>query len=956
MFFMLAIITIDIEKFTTLLCSARIIGMLRERTERHKKNSWRENDLCMSRMSTVQSAEEGGELLRTKLTPPRVRGPLVERETLFARLDKGLEQRVILLSAPAGSGKTTLIRAWMASRSEQGKLPPVAWVSLDAGENDPTRFWRYVLAACSVFQAQLGQQALELLHSSPQTPVENTLILFLNELAQLTERGLLVLEDYHTISSPKVHESLAFLLDYLPETLRVALITRADPPLPLARWRAHHELCELRAADLRFSLDETRGFLQQAIPFSLSPEMLTRLDRQIEGWAAGLRLLALALQGRQSLSEIERALATFSGGHQHILTYLVADVLNAQPQDLQLFLLQTSQFTRLTASLCDALTGRQDSAAVLAQLDQANLFLYPLDGAGQWYRYHALFAEAMRHEAHRRLGEEALHALSARASLWYEEHEQLPDAIETAFAARDFARAANLMEHLSERQFFQNEYYTLLRWGERLPEEQLALHPSLCLLYASALLYLTDRYAPVTWARMQHPLEMAERVWQEEGNTTGLGEIEALRASALMWQSDFAQSFQKARRALELLPEQEHLWRGICLIHVGLAELFAGRPDQARQALREALLINEASGNSHAVRASRFLLCEVSLACGELHLAEQVYQQLYTDAENAQDLTDVGSALGFLAQLAYEWNNLEIARQQITLALELARRFSQEDVLARASLFLARLLYARGEASQAMQRLTALAAQMQHRPFLLRDIYAGQARLALASGDLVSAQQQISASAQYSDADNFFHRQDQALLNARLLIAQNRPDEALILLSTWQAEAQERGLARSLLEILILQALAYQAQKETAQARQSLLRALALARPEGYQRLFLDEGPALYELLLTFLPGIHDKQLAAYARDLLQASAHEQAARASASAVPVAEPALIEQLSPQERRVLRLLAAGLSNPEIANELVVSVNTIKTQVQSIYYKLGVNSRQEAREAARRLRLV
>lgn len=910
----------------------------------------------MSKMSSIYPAGEREELLRTKLTPPRLHGPLVEREALFARLDEGLEQRVILLSAPAGSGKTTLVRAWMASRAGREDLPPVAWISLDAGENDPTRFWRYVLTACSTFQAGLGQQALDLLRSSPQSPLENALILFLNELAQLDERGVLVLEDYHTIASPKVHETLTFLLDYLPETLRVVLITRADPLLPLARWRAHHELCELRAGDLRFSPDETRHFLQQAIPFSLAPEMLARLDERIEGWAAGLRLLALVLQGRQIPREIEQALATFSGSHQHILAYLVAEVLNAQSPQLQAFLLQTSQLPRLTASLCNALTDRQDSAQVLAQLDQANLFLYPLDGGGQWFRYHALFAEAMQHEARSRLGEEALRTLSARASFWYEEHEQFPEAIEAALAARDFARAADLLERLTAAQFFQNEYYRVLRWGEQLPEEVLARHPALCLVYAAGLLYLTDRYAPATWVQMQRPLAMAERAWLSEGNMVGLGEIEALRASALMWQGDFAQSFRRARRALDLLPEEEHLWRGICLIHAGLEELQAGRLEQARHMLREALRVNEASGNLHAARASRFILCDVNLACGELRLAEQIYQQLFTAAEAAQDLTDVGSALGGLAQLSYEWNNLEIAQQQVTLAIELARRFSQEDVLAKESLLLARLFSARGETSQAMQNLTALAALMQRRPAQLRDICSCHARLALASGDLITAQQQAGAVREYSAADSFFHQQDQALLSARLLIAQDRSDEALSLLLTWQAEVQERGLARSLLEILILQALAHQARKEATQARQALLQALTLARPEGYQRLFLDEGPALRDSLRALLPGIHDEQLAAYARELLQAFAREQAANSGSPTITSAEPMLIEPLSPQERRVLRLLAAGLSNPEIANELVVSVNTIKTQVQSIYYKLGVNSRQEAREAARKLRLV
>ncbi len=896
-----------------------------------------------------QSVGESGELLRAKLTPPRLRGPLMERELLFARLDEGLEQRVILLSAPAGSGKTTLVRAWLANRARNADWPAVAWVSLDAGENDPVRFWRYVLTACSALRPELGRQALEMLSRSPQS-FESALTVFLNELALLPGRGILVLEDYHAINSPRVHEMLTFLLDYVPETLRVVVITRGDPPLPLARWRAHDKLCELRAADLRFTLEETQCFLRQAIPFPFTSETIASLDERVEGWAAGLRLLALALQGRRNPREIERALATFSGSHQHILEYLVADVLNAQPQYLQSFLLQTSLLTRLTGPLCDALTGHQDGTHILGQLDQANLFLYPLDAAGQWYRYHALFAEAMQHEARGRLGEERWHELHARASLWYEAHNQPLEAIETALAARDFVRAADLMEGQIDPQVFQNEYYTLLRYAEKLPEEQLATRPALCMIYATGLLYLTDRHAPATLALVERPLQMAERIWQAEGNTARLGEIEALRSSTFWWRGDFERSFQLAGRALELLPVEASLWRGTCLINLGAARIFSGQLDQAHQIFLEALQANQAAGNGYGARASQFLHCEVCLFRGELHLAAQIYQQLFAEAEASRDFADVGSACWGLSLLAYEWNTLETASEGATQALDVARRFSDIDLLVRASLPLARLQHLRGETSQALRDLTALAAQTQLWPYLLRDIHVCQARLALASGDPVTARQQISLSAQYSSSTNFPHQQELALLNARLLIARGEIDEALPLLSFRQAEAGARGFTRAFLEILVLQARAHHARKETSLAREALLQALTLARPEGYQRLFLDEGRVMDELLRSVLPTLHDEQLAAYVRELLHAFIHEQATRSDA------EPLLIEPLSAQERRVLRLLAAGLSNPEIANELVVSVNTIKTQVQSIYYKLGVNSRQEAREAARKLRLV
>src|SRR5258708_4812726 len=295
-------------------------------------------------MSKLEYTQHAGtyELLSTKLTSPRLRSSLVSREQLLARLDEGLEHKLTLLSAPAGFGKTTLVSEWIATRSERHDSPPVAWVSLDAGDNDPVRFWRYVITACQVFDAAVGESTLALLHMSRRPSLESELATFINELAQLACRGVLVLEDYHVITAPQIHESMAFLLDHLPATLHPLILTRSDPPLPLARLRAHGDLSELHAADLRFSLQETRPFLMQALPFPLPAEAITRLEARTEGWVAGLRLLALALQGRKDPQDLEHLLATFTGSHRHILEYLVADVLSSQPEPLQEFLLQTS--------------------------------------------------------------------------------------------------------------------------------------------------------------------------------------------------------------------------------------------------------------------------------------------------------------------------------------------------------------------------------------------------------------------------------------------------------------------------------------------------------------------------------------------------------------------------------------------------------------------------------------
>jgi LuxR family maltose regulon positive regulatory protein len=445
-------------------------------------------------------------------------------------------------------------------------------------------------------------------------------------------------------------------------------------------------------------------------------------------------------------------------------------------------------------------------------------------------------------------------------------------------------------------------------------------------------------------------VRIAERIWQAEDSRAGLGMVAALRSSVHWWQGNFPQAFAYARQALELLPPDELMWRGTCLIHLGTAELFAGRLDEAQQMFTEAQLANRTIGNAYAARAAQFMLCEIHLQRGELRLAAQIYQQILQEAEAQQDYSDAGAVCTALARLAYEWNRMETTHEGASQGLDVARHLSDNDVLIKATLALALMRHAQGDSTQAEQDLTALAAQIQRWPYYLREVHACYARIALATGDVVAAEQHITTCASYSTPDNFAHQAELALLNARLLLEQNNPDEALTLLRDWQTKVEEHGFARLLLEILVLQTLVYHKQRETFQAQQKLLQALTLARPEGYQRLFLDEGSALVEVLRTLMPTIHSEQVATYARELLHAFASEQATKRTG------EAGLFEPLSPQEKRVLRLLVAGRTNPEIAGELIVSVNTIKTQVQSIYTKLGVNSRQQAREAVQRLKLV
>ena len=860
------------------------------------------------------------ELLSTKLALPRPRPSLVLREPLLARLDEALEYKLTLLSAPAGFGKTTLVSEWIATRGERQDPLPVAWLSLDAGDNDPVRFWRYVIAACQAFQTGIGKSALVLLHTPRRPSLETVLTTFINELAQLAHRCVLVLEDYHVITSPQIHETMAYLVDHLPATVHLLILTRSDPPLPLARLRAHGDLYELHAADLRFSLAETEIFLRQALPFPLSAEAITRLEARTEGWVTGLRLLALALQGRENTRDLEHMLGTFTGGHRHILEYLVADVLSSQPETLQEFLLQTAFLNRLTGSLCDAVTGRNDSEHMLEQLERANLFLIPLDDTGQWYRYHALFAEAMQHEARSRLGEDYLRTLYDKASHWYEEHGLLAEAVEVALSARDFTRAAKLIERIVGPYNTINELHTLLRWIEQLPEEVLQEHPELCLSYAIALLFTRDRSAPATMALIQVPLKMAERYWQAEGNRPKLGELLSFRSQVAWWQGDLSQAFADARQALELSSEQETLWPGSSILTVGMEELLAGKLDTARQAVLEARARFEAIGNAYGTRAATHVLGEVSSRQGELHVAARFFRQEI--AEATEDPIDMANALIGLAALSYEWNELQRAEQEVSQALDLSKHHvdeigkyhAEQVVQVPGSLVLARVLYARGEVLQAMGLLQELVVLTQERRWLYlhREVLAEQARLQLSVTDLAAVQRWLTTITQLGEDFRLVQQEREALIVARLLIAQGEAEESLRLLERWQANAHAQGRTRSVLEIKVLTALAHFSHKHLPQARQTLREALALAQAEGYRRLFLDEGEAMATLLRNVLLDLREEPLVTYAQNLLRAFPQIRAGQIASP--PAASELLIEPLSGQEQRVLRLIAAGRSNP------------------------------------------
>ncbi len=878
-------------------------------------------------------------LLTTKLYIPTPRSQLVSRPRLLHRLDADLHshRRLMLLSAPAGFGKTTLLSDWLATHTTQ---PRCAWLSLDEHDNERDRFFNYFIAALQTIDVSLGRTAATVLHtplSADATyPFEAILTSLINDLAAYSAPLLIVLDDYHLITSPHIHAALAFLINHVPPHVRLVIATRSDPPLPLAKWRAADRVSEIRAADLRFTPDETAAFVNRVMALGLTPDQVSQLDARVEGWIAGLQLAAVSLQGRTDTASF---LAAFNGSNRFILDYLIDEVLNRQAADVQQFLLHTAILDRLTGALCDAVTGRDDGQRTLELLEHTNLFSVPLDQQRTWYRYHAIFADFLRARLTHAATAIDLADLHRRASRWYEGQGLLTEAVSHALHARDFEHAADLIESVAhDAMFIHGDARTLLRWLEALPDTLIHSRPRLLTIQAWALMSTGQL------AAAEECVHAALRLTPDTEAETR-SEIEAAHTIISIMRGEIDHAVELAQAALPQIPARNVFVRGMVLLNLGLAHDTRGETAAAEQTYTQASALSETADQGFIHLMAQIQLADIKVLQGQLHTAAAMYQTILQPVNGAL-LPVVNLAYASFGRLLYEWNDLDGAARNLESCLHMGRTWASADMVLMGLIHLAHVRFAQDDLTATRDLFDEIEPALQRHivaPSTLNVVRAYQARLWLRQAQLAAARRWANEYEARRDHSALpFLRPIEEATWVRVLIAQGQAARTLAVLEPLIQSADSAGQFDHLIEALTLQAWALAAQGQTVEAEASLTRALTLAEPSNYVRTFLDSGAPVQTLLHSIAPRVR------YARTLLAADRAVEAAPD--------QSALIEPLSDRELVVLRLIADGLSNAEIAAQLVIATSTIKTHINNVYGKLNVRSRTQAVARARELHLI
>ncbi len=884
---------------------------------------------------SLESSSVLDAVLRTKLFVPATPPDLVPRPRLINRLndslrgEHGFVRRLTLIAAPAGYGKTTLVAEWLAAAD-----PSVSWLSLDADDNDPARFLTYLAASLQRNCPELESSLTGMLEAAQRPPDEVALTALINTLSGSPIPIIFAIDDYHTIQHPGIHQQLRFLVEHLPPQLHMVIMAREDPPLPLVRLQARGQLLALRERDLQFTAGEAAVFFQRLSDSGLTRSDIASLNRRTEGWVTGLKLAALSMGGAEDLHGFVRS---FTGSNRFILDYLFEEVFLRQPEQLQGFLLKTSILERFTGELCDAVTESEDGQATIEALEHANLFIVPLDQARRWYRYHRLFVDLLRHRLRLSptITEPRQHRL---ASEWFEAHGYMEEAIQHALAAQDWERAAALILDMSESMLRRGLLATLLRWFQALPEELFASRPDLELGYGWCLILLSH------FEQAESHLRRAEDAAGDDGPL--LGEIAAAQAYVARTVGDVPRTVDRSEMALELLPAEDRPARGIVALNLGIIYWHAGRLVEAERLLQGAVPDLLAAENAFAAQAAQIFLGRCHASRGRLQSAEL---QFLAALESAPEIPTSSLAHHDLGALHYEWGQWSQAKEHLDQALEIAKTTKSLEFQLAAYIQLARIhlgLGALEEASDCLQASDSLAEETDIPPPTLARRAACQAQLALAQGDLNSARRWSEAAGRDHDAHPF--NRFLGLNQARLQLAEGNRAAAAELLNQAHRKAISSQWGYAALVVRVLQCLT----ADSADTALDFLRdALQRAESQGFIRIFLDEG----EAILPHLREAERRRVApGYVREIL-AVYERQRGKGLSKAQPREQP-IAEPLTERELEVLQLVAAGLSNRQIAGQLVVSLGTVKSHIHHIFGKLDVRSRTQAVSRARELNLI
>jgi len=907
------------------------------------------------------------QLLKTKLFIPSIRSELVSRPHLIEQLNEGLHRKLTLISAPAGFGKTTLVSEWVEqlrldiSREDQNEYR-IAWLSLDESDNDPARFLTYFITALQMIDSSIGQKAQTVFQSQQQLLINPIMMTLVNDITQLSDPLLeesnrdfvLILDDYHVIDEPSIHQAIEFLLEHQPPRMHLVILTREDPPLPLSKLRVRNQMVEIRGSNLHFSEKEIEIFLNEIMKFGLAPEEIALLETRTEGWIAGLQLAAISLQGQANRQEFIR---TFSGDNRFVIDFLLDEVLLRQPEDVRRFLFQTSVLGRMYGPLCDAVVDFSDEESTLdgqgflEYLDRANLFIVPLDNQRKWYRYHHLFSEVLLYRL-RQSELSQLPTLHLRASKWFEDEGDYNQALFHALAAGNLEAAAQLVEQNALHLLVHSRLTMLKMWFESLPENLIHSRPKLCIYrgWLHILIGTVEDANQCVQETEQLLLSAPQQVKTEEQEISGL--LFGLKARIALKIGELQKAIEFANQTLDYIIEGSPIHSHVAIIK-GLAAYWDGDLETADQSLREAIRISIECNHRFMTVEATIWLGYIKTLQGHLHQAAKLYRDAlqFADLGENRKIPVAGSAYIGIALVEREWNNLEVAESLLMDGYDMCNLFGNPQTWHIALAYVNSAQGNQGDANDEIQIAEQLETGSEV-AFAHLDIDIGWVRLWLSpvEGNLAEAVRWAEDSGLKADDMPSFSQRVTYTTLARVLIAQGEMGNAYGLLVKLQDSAEIGGRKGDLIEILALQALSLYSQEDTDQAIITLEHALSLAEPRGYIRIFVDEGPPMARLLYKAISrGVAPD----YVRRLLAAFLVEERGQTDPPKSQAPESELIEPLSERELEVLQLIAEGLTNPEIASKLYLSLNTVKAHTRNIYGKLDIHNRTQAVARARAL---